>query len=157
MNAYLKDSSLLERRIYPEGHKEVYHDEYEIVLDRSWDGVYFCLNGYATFNASKVPQPLRWIISGDNIADEAQNLGCGPAYYLTPEQVKHVAAHLEKIPDADFIQGFDAEKMTAAKVYPGVWEDKKEVKEYLLYYYKLLKEFYLKAAEYDEAVISYIN
>jgi hypothetical protein len=157
LNSYLDDSSLLEKRVYPEEVEEGYDDEYQIDLDKAWDGVYFCLSGYGTANANKVPQPLCWIISADNIIDEEQDLGYGYAIYSTVEQVMQVAAYLEKVSDDDFIAGFDAKKMAAADLYPSIWDEGEEVKDYLIYYYKLLKEFYLKAAKEDMAVISYFN
>ncbi|MFV0388966.1 MAG: DUF1877 family protein [Pyrinomonadaceae bacterium] len=68
---------------------------------------------------------VRILFSGQLI-DEEQDLGYGPAHYLTPEQVAELNNEISTITIADLKQNFDPKKMTEQEVYPTIWDEGEE-------------------------------
>lgn len=88
--------------------------------------------------------------------DEEQDLGYGPAQYVTAEQVKELHDQIATISTDELRKGFDAGKMKEAGVFPDVWENPDTV-DYLIEYFETIKEVYALAAKKDEAIITFIN
>jgi Domain of unknown function (DUF1877) len=151
LEAYLKDSSLLENRIYNDDSDE--QDPNLTDIDKSWDGIIFLLTGQNFDNSN---HPLTKVLFSGQIIDEEQDLGYGPGQYLTPEQVKEVNELIATISIEELSKKYDATRMTELEVYPNIWEDLEEV-NYLTDYFQTVKEVYAKAAEKDEAIITFIN
>lgn len=107
----------------------------EIDLDKSWDGINFCLK----------------LIQGDNVPNVFEDgkpvgkieVGYGPAMTFDSKQVQKVAISLEEISDKDLLNAYKPNEMK--KVYPeGMWStDEEELKEYLIENYLVLKQFIL--------------
>ena len=146
LEAYLKDSSLLEKRIYGDSEE----DPAMINIDKSWEGILFLLTGQGL---KKNNHPLmRVLFSGQNV-DENMDLGYGPAEYLTPEQVKEIDAQLSKITIEELTEKFDPERMTELRVYPNIWQEE-DIVYYLLAYFREVQLLYSTAAENSEAIIT---
>jgi len=150
LEEYLKDSSLLENRIYPEDDVE---DPNLVDIDKSWDGIIFLLTGQ---NFDNSIHPLAKVFFSGQIVDEEQDLGYGPGQYLTPEQVKELNEEISKISIEELSKKYDAKKMTELKVYPNIWENEDEV-NYLTEYFQTIQEVYAEASKNDEAIITFIN
>ncbi|HTN76660.1 MAG TPA: YfbM family protein [Pirellulaceae bacterium] len=121
-------------------------------IDKAWHAIHFTLNGEELVGEG----PLFLVVmGGEGIGDD---VGYGPARYLTPAQVKVVAAAVAAIgPDA-FNARFDLAALEAADVYPQIWEgDDPEAFEYVLSYYNQLSSFYQSAAKRGDAVLLYLN
>ncbi|MGG9963528.1 YfbM family protein [Ferruginibacter sp. SUN106] len=153
LEAYLKDSSLLESSIYDEETDDENPNLTDI--DKSWDGILFLLTGQ---NVANTDHPLAKVLFSGQIIDEEQDLGYGPAHYLTPEQVADLNDQLSKITTAELKQKYDPEKMEAIEVYPSIWTEEGDgAFEYLSEYFKTVQEVYSEAAKNGEAIITFIN
>lgn len=148
---YLKDSSLLENRIYDNESDEV--DPKLVDLDKSWDGIHFLLTG-ETIESSN--HPLTKVLFSGQVIDEDQDLGYGPGQYLTPEQVKELNEQISKISIEELSKKYDSKKMIELGVYPNIWENNDEI-DYLTDYFKTIQEVYAEAAKNNEAIITFIN
>lgn len=151
LQAYLKDSSLLEERVYNDESEE--EDPNLIDIDKSWEGILFLLTGQ---NLETLNHPMGKVLFSGQSIDEEQDLGYGPGQYLTPEQVKETDEELSKITAEEIAKRFDSQKMTELDVYPSVWEDE-DIFDYLLEYFKDVQNFYSTAAKNNEAVITFVN
>jgi len=152
LDDYLKDSSLLESSIYDE---ETDDENPNLVdIDKSWDGIVFLLTGQGIANAD---HPLLRVLFSGQIIDEDQDLGYGPAQYLTPEQVADLNSQIAKITVADLKQKYDPKKMTELEVYPTIWEEGDEAFDYLSGYFTIVQQVYSEATKNGEGIITFLN
>ena len=149
LQEYLKDSSLLENRVYSEGADPTIVD-----IDKSWEGILFLLTGQSLAEAD---HPLAAVLFSGQIIDENQDLGYGPAHYVTPAQVAELNAQISKISFADLEQKFDPAKMMESGIYPDIWEERDVAIDYLAENYNLIRDIYAKAAANGEAIITFVN
>jgi Domain of unknown function (DUF1877) len=153
LEEYLNDSSLLEDRIYDDESED--EDENLIDIDKSWDGIIFLLTGQNFENAD---HPLLQVLFSGQIIDNEQDLGYGPAHYLTPEQVTDLNNQISKITVEDLRQKYDPEKMTELDVYPNVWEDEGEESfEYLSDNFLEVQQLYSDASKNGQAIITIMS
>lgn len=150
LEEYLKDSSLLENRIYREDDVE---DPNLVDIDKSWAGIIFLLTGQNFDNST---HPLAKVLFSGQIVDQEQDLGYGPGQYLTPDQVKELNEEVSKISIDELSKKYDAKRMTELEVYPNIWEDEDEA-NYLTKYFQTIQEVYAEASKNDEAIITFIN
>ena len=148
LEAYQKDSSLLADRIHTDTD-----DPFRYDIDKSWDGIIYLLTGS---NSSDTTQYLSKIIFSGQFIDEEQNLGTGPAHYLSPEQVKDIHKQIKEIIPDSLKKKFDAAAMKELGVYPNVW-DHEDAADYLVEYFETIQEVYALAAAHNEAIISFIS
>jgi hypothetical protein len=151
LDEYLNDSSLLENRIYAYESEE--GDKKLIDIDKSWDGIIFLLTGQNFTNAD---HPLLQVLFSGQIIDAEQDLGYGPAQYLTPEQVADLNNQISKITVEELRQKYDSEKMTELEVYPTVWGDEESF-EYLSDNFLQVQQLYSDATKNGEAIISILS
>lgn len=149
---YLEDSSLLEERIYDDESDD--EDESLVGIDKSWDGIIFLLTGQI-IGASD--HPLEKILFSGQLIDKEQDLGYGPAHYLTPEQVVDLNNQISKITLAELKQKFDPKKMTESGVYPSIWDEDDGAFEYLAEGFSAVQEIFAKASKNGESIITFIN
>lgn len=148
LNTYLNDSSLLEDYI-----SAVYDDDAEesnpslLDIDKAWDGIMFVLN-----QIDPTKDLAHTILSGALI-DEEQDFGCGPAHYLTPDEVIRYANILSKITKTDISAHFNAQKMTDAGTYPEIWYDA-DAFDYVHDNFLAMQAFYARAAASNAAIIA---
>lgn len=157
LESYLADSSLLESTVYSDEPEEETGVENEklIDIDKAWDGILFLLTGSGFANAA---HPLARIFFSGQIIDEEQDLGYGPAHYLTPAQVSELNDEISNITVDSLRQKYNPKRMTELEVYPAMWEnDGDEEFEYLSQYFTNVQEFYAEAAKNGEAVVTFLN
>jgi len=150
LDEYLQDSSLLEERIYQDDAEE----PNLIDIDKAWEGIIFLLTGS---NLAEAEDPLVAILFSGQLLDEEQDLGYGPAHYLTPEQVVELNDELAKFSVEDLKEKFNTEKMMELGVYPEIWDEGDQAFDYLSEYFLILQQFYSTAAANNEAVITYLS
>lgn len=151
LEEYLKDSSLLEKRIYED---EAESDNPSLTdIDKSWDGILFLLTGNGLESAGD--HPLVKIFFSEQFIDEEQDLGYGPAHYLTPEQVATLNEHISNLKVEDLKQNYDPSRMEA--VYPSIWDEGDDAFDYLSQYFIQVKQVYADATKNGEAIITFIN
>jgi hypothetical protein len=154
LEEYLVDSSLFEKRI----DNQEDDDEFNTCdIDKSWDAISFLITGFGPSDLEKAETPIAWTIFGAQVLDENQDLGYGPANYLTADQVNELHNALINIPPTRLKMNFDAAKMNELGIYPNYWEDNEDEVDYLMQHFDSLKAFYAEAAINGEAVISYLS
>jgi hypothetical protein len=88
-----------------------------LALDKAWHGLHFVLTG----SADPCEDPVgKAIFGGTEIGED---LGYGPARYLTPQEVAEVASALDDLSVEAVMSRFDPVAMKDARVYPGDWSD----------------------------------
>ena len=88
----------------------------KLQIGKAWHGLHFLLNGKAWEGE---PPLFNAVLGGTEIGDD---LGYGAMRYLTPEQVKEVAAVLNQVQEPELRSRFDASAFTQARIYPQGWE-----------------------------------
>jgi len=151
LDVYLKDSSLLEDRIY----NDETEDKNLVDTDKAWAGIIFLLTGKDFEEAED--HPLMKVFFSGQLIDEEQDMGYGPAHYLTPQQVSELNKEISPITIADLKKNFDIKKMTEAEVYPTIWDEGEEAFDYLAEYFKIMQQVYSDAVKNNEAIITFIN
>jgi hypothetical protein len=152
LNSFLNNSEILEEKIDNEGN---YETEWSLDLDKSWDGINYILTGDILGGLETEPNKLQRALFSFQVIDEDQDLGYGPAYYLTSSQVKETNSELEKITNENFMSKFNGSEMNELGIYPEVWTEDESL-EYLLENFTAFKEFYKKASENQEAIITFL-
>ena len=96
-------------------------------------------------------------IANDLILDEdedgSEDDGYGPPRLLEPDIVREVAEALGVVTDAELRARFDPEEMQRLDIYPQIWEESDILDEYLLPNVQQLRDFYVRAAAHDAAVL----
>ncbi|WP_217903485.1 YfbM family protein [Flectobacillus sp. BAB-3569] len=151
LEEYLKDSSLLEERIYNNTSDE--EDPKLVEIDRSWEGILFLLTGQ---NLETIDHLMARVLFSGQVIDEEQDLGYGPGQYLTHREVKELNTELSKITTEELEQRYDSKRMMELEIYPNTWEED-EMINYLTDYFEILKEVFAEASQNDEAIITFLN
>jgi len=86
-----------------------------------------------------------------------EDVGYGPARYLTPIQVQEVSGSLANISSDALWSRFDAGAARQAEIYPEHWTSEADDRDYVTGYYKELQGFFAAAARAEEAMIIYLN
>jgi hypothetical protein len=151
LEEYIKDSSILENRVYSD---EAIDDPCLVYIDKAWAGILFLLTGQGI---DKLDHPLSKVLFSEQFIDEQQDLGYGPAHYLTSIQVAEMNAQISKISIEDLRKNFDPVKMTELSVYPSTWSEGEEDFDYLSEYFITLQQVYSEASMNGEAIITFLN
>lgn len=151
LSQYLDNSALLESRIQHASLPDANMED----IDQSWEGILFLLTGQPL---SALDHPLGAALFSGQSIDEKQDLGYGPANYLTPEQVREINDQLAILSTDELMSRYDPLKMHELGIYPSIWDRADdEVKEYLREYTDSVKDFYTAAARGKFAVITFLS
>lgn len=156
LNRFKQNSELLEQKVYAE---DSYGQDWYLDMDKSWEAIHYLLNRKSiaeTEIEGSPPTVLGRILFNDQLVDAAQDLGYGPACYLTGEQVSETNATLQKIDLEELATRYNGSEMNQKGVYPEIW-DEPESKDFALDSFNDLRAFYQKAADLNEAIITFIN
>lgn len=153
LEKYLKDSSLLENDIYNEDSASKSLQLADI--DKSWDGIIFLLTGKSFQDNDD--SLMRVLFSGQLI-DEEQDMGVGPAHYLTPNEVKEIYSQISTVRVEDLKEKYNPIKMDELEVYPNIWKrDDDYGFDYLSRYFLDVQRIYAEASQNNEAIITFLN
>lgn len=155
LNNYRENSALLEERIYRDFDANDI-DEAMVDLDKAWNVLAFLLGNTA---AEYEDEPLAQLIFGHHTLDEDQDVGYGPARYLTVAEVQELHQALSQLSDEDIQNRFSPAQCEANDIYPSFWidEDAADLWEYIQNYLTVLRTTYQLAAARKEAMIVYLN
>jgi CRP-like cAMP-binding protein len=116
-------------------------------LEKSWHVLHYLLTG----KPEEAPPPLGdAILGGTEIGDD---LGYGPARFLTAQQVREVAKALAAVSNEDLASHFDLDAMIAARIYPV--RDGTEL-EMAQHYFEHLTRYYADASTNGNAMLLYL-
>jgi len=143
----IADPSNVEAFIYPE------EDEHEnnFDVDKAWHGIHFLLANDAW--AGETPL-ANVVLGGTEIGDD---VGYGPAKYLTADEVFDVANALKDLSSDAFRARYNAKSLLDNEIYPQIWHDDDDAVGYLTSYYETLRDYYLDAAAKGNAMLKYTN
>lgn len=153
LNTFLNDSETLEKKIYAD---DSYEAEWFLDLDKSWDGINYILTGENIGGLENEPNKLERALFSFQVIDEEQNLGYGPAQYLNSTQVKETFTELDKITDELMKSKINGSEMNKIGIYPEIWTES-ESHEFLIESFGEFTAFYKKAAENNEAIVTFIS
>ena len=125
-----------------------------VYLDKSWEAVHFILTGNKIGNGGP---PLSWAVYGEQFFDEEQDLGMGPASYLSSDQVKEINSILDGLDESFLKEKYNPEKMDQIGIYPRFWRQDSTLIDYVSDNFEKLKSFYSDAAAKGNAVASYLG
>jgi hypothetical protein len=150
LQALIENPASIAAFLYPEDSDD---DEpaNHLDVDKAWHGIHFLLTGEAWGGTP----PLSMAVIGGT--EFGEDVGYGPAHYLTSSQVLEVAQALIRIPRSKLVEGFSPSAMSAAEIYPNIWDEGDGALEYLLEHYDSLVLFYQEAASRRDAVLQYIS
>ncbi len=148
---YLNDSKLLEDNLFSTSNSK----KNLLDIGKSWDGLFYISTGEPLCNYKQITPPLQWLIFGPNILDMEQDMGYGPANYLTASQTKELFEAVNIISESSLANRFDAVEMNKKNVYPDFWDDP-EALNYLIQEFKKLKIFLQTAVAEKQAIISFL-
>ena len=140
LQQFLRGSGPVTALLYPENDSDLRPGR-RLDTDKSWHLTHFLLTGVA------------W--GGAEVSDE--DVGYGPARYLTPAQVGLVARALADISPDELWNRFDLPRVREADIYPSDWEGNSTERAYVLQYYGELRTFFADTAADGDAMILYIN
>lgn len=152
LEKFIDNSELFENLIYDDKNFDA---DWFLDLDKAWEGIQFILTGSGMSGIQESNKLSRAFFSFQ-ILDEEQDLGYGPVQYLTAEEVKEINSEIQKIDQSILKERIDGEKMMAQGIYPSIWTENESI-EYLTEIFIEFKEFYQKATENNEAILSFIN
>jgi len=141
---FLEDPDLLDDPL------ESDDDQTSVDLDKAWHGIHWLLSGSEGPTAAVVSEA---IFGGDPIGED---LGYGPGRLLSADAVATVAAALHELPSDVLRPRMDSFAMTAAGIYPMIWDEPDVFDTYLAPAYDNLRAFYASAAAAQEAVVQTI-
>ncbi|MFC6980387.1 YfbM family protein [Microbulbifer taiwanensis] len=121
-------------------------------MDKSWQGIHFCLNG----TAYDAESPMDFITVGGVVAGDIE-VGYGPARLFKSEIVNAIHAHLSEISEAGISANYNPQKMDKLDIYPNIWErDGDEGLEYITAYFSNLKNFVANCAKNNLGMAIYL-
>lgn len=155
LDSYLENSKLLEDRIYGEGNK---NDPYLFDTEKAWDGIIYLLTGKGSMKTDySNKKGLHRILFSEQMIAEEQDLGYGPAHYLTPTEVSEINDVLSKESRQSLFGRFNSSDLIAQQVYPFIEDEGNEAFEYLYFHFEKLQNFYSQAVKENQAIITFIN
>lgn len=135
----------------------IYKEEWEdniLNIDKAWHAIHFTLTGCA-YEGEEENILSQLVLGGTPVNGE--DLGYGPARLLDRDTVRQMAEALEEWDEALFRKSFNMEEMRENDVYPMInGEDEGVFYTYVWENFAGLKEFFKKAAEEGQSIISFI-
>lgn len=156
LESFLDDSSLLEDIFYSEEEGE---NPNLIDIDKAWDGIIYLLTGNCIQNLDMSDTDgLHAVVLSGQLIDPEQDMGYGPAHYLSPDRVKKFSDVLGQLTKEKLYQNYNPKEMDDKGVYPTIWkEEGDEAFDYIYSYFEELQKFYSEAAKENQAIVSVLN
>jgi hypothetical protein len=125
------------------------HAEDAVDVEKAWHGIHFLLTG----DVAPGKGPLANVVFGRTpIGDE--DLGYGPALATDAADVPAIAAALAALTDDELRARFDPAAMD--DIYPNIWDEGDQARDYLIDYLQDVRAFYRDAAAQGHAVITWL-
>jgi hypothetical protein len=148
LETLIADPSSVEAFIYPEGDG----CNNGIDVDKAWHGIHFLLTGDAWGGE---PPLANVVLGGTEIGDD---VGYGPARYLTADEVRAAADALKDIAPDVLRSRYVAMDLSENEIYPEIWDDPDDdAIGYLMSCYQTLRDYYIDASANKNAMLKYLN
>jgi len=123
----------------------------QLDIDKTWHAIHFLLNG----DRWEGTGPLYDAVLGGEVLGK-EDLGYGPARFLTADEVKETAAALDEISVSDLLDKLDAQELNDNDIYPRGWTGEQIDLQYIKDYFLRLVIFFRSCADSDHAMLLYI-
>ena len=144
----IADPSSVVSFIYPEDEER----EDNIDIDKAWHGIHYLLARDAWGGTLPLANV---VLGGTEIGDD---VGYGPAKYLTADEVKAAADALMEITPDVLRSIYVASALSNNEIYPEIWDDPADdAVGYLASWYETLRDYYIEAAAKGSAMLKYLN
>ena len=117
---------------------------------KAWNGIMFLLEKLADDDSSVL---RRAVLGGTPFGE---NMGYGPAMYISEEDVDEISKLLMNIDEAGLRGAFDPSEMAEADIYSFDAERAEEDLEFYVSHYSEMRTFYKIAAREKQSVIQYL-
>lgn len=123
-------------------------------LDKAWDGIAWLISEERRERPEMLPDPSE--------PETRAIYGIDPEdgvllFRTSPDDVKEIAAAIGALDDAALRKNFTPDEMTAADVYPSIWDEGDEALEYLIGNFHTLRGVLSAAAKRGDAVVHIID
>jgi len=135
-------------------------------VDQSWDAIHFVISpnrAYPDQGTLDEFLVFDWAITGREPVHKGLALGHGPASLLDADTVRDVSNNLTGLDQRELRETFDPEAMDTAEVHPEIWtttvrtsQEQSEAWDYIWDHFTRLREFYKRASDGGDAVITWI-
>lgn len=126
--------------------------DHHLEIDKTWHAIHFLLNGTTWEGTGAI---FDAILGGEVLGEE--DVGYGPARFLTPKEVKATATALNEISIQDLMEKFDAHELNDNDIYPQHWTGHEVDVRYVTDNFARLVRFFQLAANSGDAMLLYIN
>jgi hypothetical protein len=127
----------------------------DLDIGETWHGLQYLMTGTPWEGKA----PLDFLVrGGEDVGDIPSDEGT--ARVLTADEVKALSKALDALPVKTLGGRYDAQKMQAEDIYPGMWEeppDDLDPKEELLSYFEELKKFMAAVAKRGHGLLVFIG
>ena len=148
LEEFLKDSALCDHKVETEENKE---EEWFLDLGKFWEGIQYILTGEGITEITE-PTILTRAFYTFQLLDIEQDLGHGPAQYLTKDQVKETNKAFQEFE----VEMPDGNDMMKKSIYPEIWNETEAIDDLLEMWHEF-KSFYKVAAENDQAILTFVS
>lgn len=129
-------------------------EDYLLDIDKTWHAIHFTITG-SPYDGDENDVLTCLIFGQDPVNDD--DLGYGPATTVEKETVVQISAALKEWDKEKFHEKFNLQSMIEHNIYPVMAEeDEEEFFTYVWEYFVFLKEFYQKAADEGQYVLTFI-
>lgn len=151
LDAILDAPESLSSAIYPDEESDEWLSR-RLDIDKSWHIIHFLL----TDDPWEGSYPLAGaVLGGEPVSEE--DVGYGPARYLSKEEVRNVQRALGTITSEKLIERWNQERIDQSDIYPEGWSNSAEDREYISSNYEDLRNFFSEAAENQQAIIIWLS
>jgi hypothetical protein len=124
-------------------------------LDKAWDGILWLISEERRERPYMLPDPsepeTQSLLPTDRLDGES-------IAYATPDRVARIAEALGKLDGAALRARYDGDAMTAAGVYPEIWDGgEPDALDYLVAHFETLQAMYREAAAAGDYVLVNID
>lgn len=141
-----------------EGNMDFIYEENKenlLDIDKSWHAIHFTLTGCA-YGGEEGDILSNLVFGGEPINEK--DMGCGPARLFTKEKTAQLSEALKKWDKTAFCKNFNVADMLEHDIYPVMsGEDDADFFTYVWTCFDALKEFFQKAAEERQSVLTFIS
>lgn len=121
-------------------------------LDKSWQGIHYCLNK----TDYEADPPMDFITDGGITAGDIE-VGYGPARLFDGNAVKEIEKRLSKVTSEHLRKNYNPTDMEKLDIYPNIWErDGEKGFEYIAEYYVTLKSFISNCSKHNLGMAVYL-
>ncbi|MBN9247461.1 MAG: YfbM family protein [Hyphomicrobium sp.] len=142
----LRDPAHVEAFIAAVNWRTIPDDEW-INLDKSWHAIHFLMTG----DGVSTTLPAGTLFAGKVVSDD---LGCGPARLLAPQEVAAFARLLNDKPDNFVERELDFDALQNSEIYPNIWDRRDPADlQYISWHFSRLTKFFDDAARSGDHVV----